>query len=43
MSDRDCAVNYSSIIKKNQGNLDREVEKLFSQGISTGFQEIGIA
>jgi hypothetical protein len=30
-------------LKKNEGNLEREVEKLFSQRISTVFQGIGIA
>ncbi len=48
-SERDCAANHSMhyadyviTLNKNQDNLDREVEKLFSQGISTGCPEIGI-
>ncbi|MEH1820929.1 MAG: ISAs1 family transposase [Nostoc sp.] len=32
--------DYVITLKKNQGNLYNEVEKLFQSGIGTGFQEI---
>lgn len=32
--------DYVITLKKNQGNLYNEVEKLFKLGISTGFQEL---
>lgn len=31
--------DYVITLKKNQGNLYEEVEKLFKAGISTGFQD----